>query len=86
MQLNALSFILASVPYDDVELPELELPPREVDASYSPPPREAWRRVPPVYTRDNLVVPTALRLRAASLMVLRDAEAVEAELDVPTPE
>jgi len=80
--LNVISHLLASVPYEDVALPPLALPPRQSGDDYKAPPRREWRFVPPVYSPAHLDVESRLLLAAASLEV---AELAESEV-LPHPE
>jgi hypothetical protein len=81
--LNCITHVLASVPYEDVPMPPLALPPREADKSYVAPPLAAWRRVRDVYTPKSLEVGPHTMLQAATLEV---AQLVEAEGMPPGPE
>ena len=81
--LNCISHILATVPYEDVPMPPLQLPPRESDDGYTPPPPSAWRFVPSVYTAQKLEVGPHALLQAATLEV---AQLVDVEGGVPSPE
>ena len=81
--LNCISHILATVPYEDVPMPPLQLPPRESDEGYTPPPPSAWRFVPAVYTAQKLEVGPHALLQAATLEV---AQLVDVEGGVPSPE
>ena len=68
-QLNALTHFLGCVPYEDLAMPPLALPPRESDSGYTPPPPSAWRFVPSVYTEKTLTIAAGAMLQAASLEV-----------------
>ena len=81
--LNCINHILATVPYEDVALPPLALPPRESDEGYTQPPRSAWRFVPAVYTAKKLEVGGSQMLQAATLEV---AQLVEEKGILPGPE
>jgi polyphosphate kinase 2 len=49
-RLNCISHLLSSIPYKDVQPPELTLPPRQpADPHYARPPIESMRWVPPTY-------------------------------------
>lgn len=62
-----------------MELPLLDLPPRESVKGYDPPPATAWNYVPTVYSPAMLAVPPHIVLQAASLQVVKDAKAVKKE-------
>ena len=48
-RLNVISHLLSLVPYEEVEPPELSLPPRQPDPGYVRPPRDEQRYVPNRY-------------------------------------
>jgi hypothetical protein len=81
--LNCISLLLATVPYEDVPMPPLQLPPRESDDGYTAPPRSAWRFVPEVYNAQQLDVSPHALLQAATLEV---AQLVDIEGGLPGPE
>ena len=81
--LNCISHLLNTVPYEDVPMPPLALPPRESDEGYTPPPRSSWRFVPQVYSPQQLDVSPHALLQAATLEV---AQLVEVDGGVPGPE
>ena len=47
--LNAITHLLAQVPYEELPSQELVLPPRQQDAGYQRPPRSSQRYVPEVW-------------------------------------
>lgn len=81
--LNCITHLLASVPYEDVPMPPLQLPPRESDEGYTPLPPGAWHCVPQVYSAQKLEVGQHALLQAATLEV---AQLVDIEGGVPSPE
>ena len=72
--LNCINHILATVPYEDIPLPPLALPPREAEDGYVAPPRTAWRFVPQVYSAKKLEVDAHSMLQAATLEVAQLVE------------
>jgi polyphosphate kinase len=48
-RLNCISHLLSLVPYDEVEHPKIELPPRQEDSGYRRPPKESLNWIPTPY-------------------------------------
>lgn len=48
-RLNCITHILSAIPYEDIILPPIELPPREIDTGYIRPPINEQTFVPEIY-------------------------------------
>ena len=48
-RLNSIRHLLSLIPYEDVALPEVKLPPRQTDSTYARPPIDSQHFVPPEY-------------------------------------
>jgi polyphosphate kinase 2 (PPK2 family) len=48
-RLNCIAHLLSLVPYEDVDHPEVTLPPRQVDSGYTRPPKESLNWIPRRY-------------------------------------
>ena len=48
-RLNCIAHLLSAVPYEDVEHPPIELPPRQEDPGYRRPPKDSLNWIPTPY-------------------------------------